>query len=95
MKKKKLIPFKEVSKKWFKDKAFREAYDALEDEFALAGALIEVRAKAGLSQSELAERMHTTQPFIARMEGGGQLPSMATLMKLAAATGTKLRIAFL
>ncbi len=94
MKKKKLMPFKEVSKKWFKDKAFREAYDALEDEFALAGALIEARAKAGLSQYEVAERMDTTQPFIARMEGGRQLPSYATLLKFAEATGTKLHISF-
>jgi ribosome-binding protein aMBF1 (putative translation factor) len=86
--------FDEVSKKWFKSKKFRDAYNALEDEYALAGALIEARIKAGISQKELARRMKTTQPAIARMESGRQLPSSATLLRLAEATGTKLRISF-
>ena len=85
---------REMAKEWHKSKSFCAAYDALADEFALAGALIETRAKAGLSQEEVAERMKTTQPFIARMESGKQLPSSATLLKFAQATGTKLRIAF-
>jgi ribosome-binding protein aMBF1 (putative translation factor) len=79
---------------WMKDKKFKKAYDALEDEYAIAGALIEARAKAGISQKELARRMKTTQPAIARMESGRQLPSSATLLRLAEATGTKLRIHF-
>jgi ribosome-binding protein aMBF1 (putative translation factor) len=82
-------------KKWMKNPKFRAAYDALEDEYALAGALIEARIKSGLSQKELARRMKTTQPAIARMESGRQLPSSATLLRFAEATGTKLRIAFI
>jgi ribosome-binding protein aMBF1 (putative translation factor) len=85
---------REVSKKWFKSKKFREAYKALEPEYALAGALIEARMKAGLSQRQLARRMKTTQPAIARMESGRQMPSSSTLLRLAAATRTKLRISF-
>jgi ribosome-binding protein aMBF1 (putative translation factor) len=85
---------REVSKKWFKSKKFREAYDALEPEYALASALIEARAKARLSQKELARRMDTTQPMIARMESGRQSPSTATLLKIAKATGTRLQIRF-
>jgi len=94
MKQKKFKTVKEVSKEWFKSESFRKAYDALEDEYALAGALIEARGKAGLSQRELAKRMHTTQPVIARMESGRQLPSSASLLKFAKATGMKLRISF-
>ena len=86
---------REIGKKWLQDKSFRKAYDALEDEYALAKALIEARARAGLSQKELAERMGSSQPFVARMESGKQLPSSATLLKLAEATGTKLRISFI
>jgi ribosome-binding protein aMBF1 (putative translation factor) len=86
---------REIGKKWLQDKNFRKAYDALEDEYALAKALIEARARAGLSQKELAERMGSSQPFVARMESGKQLPSSATLLKLAEATGTKLRISFI
>jgi ribosome-binding protein aMBF1 (putative translation factor) len=86
--------FKEVSKKWFKSKKFREAYDALEPEYAIASALIEARMKSKLSQKELAHRMKTTQPMIARMESGRQPPSTATLLKIAKATGTRLQIRF-
>jgi transcriptional regulator with XRE-family HTH domain len=38
--------------------------------------------------------MGTTQSAIARLEGGKTRPSTATLEKLAAATGTRLKIAF-
>ncbi|MDD4600971.1 MAG: helix-turn-helix transcriptional regulator [Negativicutes bacterium] len=83
-----------IAKKWMKNPEFREAYDALEPEYALAGALIEARQKAKLSQGELAKRMHTTQPMVARMESGRQPPSTATLLKVAKATGTRLQIRF-
>ena len=43
------------------DPAFRAEYDALEDEFALAAALIAARARAALTQAQVAERMGTTQ----------------------------------
>ncbi len=85
---------REVSKKWVKSKQFRDAYDALEPEYAVASALIEARVKSKLSQKELAHRMKTTQPMIARMESGRQAPSTATLLKLAKATGTRLQIRF-
>jgi len=80
--------------KWMKDKKFKEAYDALEPEYAIASALIEARMKAKLTQKALAHRMRTTQPMIARMEKGRQPPSTATLLKFAKATGTRLQIRF-
>jgi transcriptional regulator with XRE-family HTH domain len=49
-----------------------------------------LRTEAGLTQSELAGRMGTTQSAIARMEGGGARPSLDTLEKLAAAVGGEL-----
>lgn len=91
---KKMRPARDLINKWMKDKKFREAYDALEPEYALVSALIEARMKANLSQGELAKRMRTTQPMIARMESGRQKPSTATLLKVAKATGTRLQIRF-
>ena len=91
---KKGIPARNLINKWMKGKKFREAYAALEPEYALAGALIEARKTANLSQGELAKRMKTTQPMIARMESGRQPPSTATLFKVAEATGTRLQIRF-
>lgn len=53
----------------------------------------QVRAKAGLSQRELAERAGTSQPAIARLEGGGTDPSLSTLQRIIAAAGFELRLA--
>jgi ribosome-binding protein aMBF1 (putative translation factor) len=88
----KFIPVEESFARWAKDPEFIREYDALEEEFALANALIGARAHAKLSQAELAERMGTSQSAIARLESGRSMPSTRTLERLAAATGTKLRI---
>ena len=90
----KMIPVEESFAEWRKDPKYVEAYDALEDEFALAAALIEARARAGLTQQQLADRMHTTQAVIARLESGRVKPSTRTLERLATATGMRLRISF-
>jgi DNA-binding XRE family transcriptional regulator len=67
----------------------RAAYDALEEEFALARELIAARARAGLSQAEVATRMGTTQSTIARLESGRTQPSLRTLNRFATATGSR------
>ena len=72
----------------------KTAYDALEDEFSLAKAMIQARAESGLTQEDLAERMGTTQSTVARWESGKALPSCRTLMRLAEATGTRFRAQF-
>jgi ribosome-binding protein aMBF1 (putative translation factor) len=90
----KMIPVEEAFAKWRKDPAYVRAYNELEDEFALAETMIRVRAEAGLTQEQLAERMHTTQAVIARLESGRVKPSTRTLERLAEATGTRLRIRF-
>lgn len=90
----KFIPVEEAFRVWDKDPEFRAAYDALEDEFALAAALIEARAKADMTQEEVAAAMGTTQTAIARMESGRSMPSTRTLERFAKATGMRLRISF-
>ncbi|MEQ1704997.1 MAG: helix-turn-helix transcriptional regulator [Rickettsiales bacterium] len=94
MKNDKYKTVREVAKEWMKDPKFKKEYEALGDKYSLAQAVIEARIKSGLSQEKLAEKMNTTQPFIARMEAGRQLPSVASLLKLAKATGLKLNISF-
>ena len=90
----KTIPLSKLSDEWFKDPEFVREYDALEEEFALANALIAARANSGLTQEEIAQRMGTTQSAVARLEGGRSRPSTTTLAKFAKATGTKLRVSF-
>ena len=88
------IPVGEVFARWHEDPAFVAAYDALEEEFALASALIAARAHAGLTQDQVAERMETSQSAVARLEGGRSNASLRTLRRYAAATGSKLHISF-
>lgn len=84
---------RELFENWNADPAFQAEYAALEEEYALAAAVIEARVRAGLTQAELAARMGTSQSAIARLEGGAK-PSLRTLEKLAQATGARLRIRF-
>lgn len=90
----KFIPVEEAAEEWFKDLEFTAAYDALEEEFALAEALIKARAMAHMTQEQVAEKMGTTQAQVAKMEGGRVMPSTRTLQRFAEATGTRLRISF-
>jgi ribosome-binding protein aMBF1 (putative translation factor) len=75
----------------------REEYDRAYAAATLAGQLAELiytlRTRAGLTQTELARRMGTTQSSIARIEGGGSLPTLDMLARLARATSTRLHIA--
>jgi endonuclease V-like protein UPF0215 family len=64
-----MIPVEESFAAWRKDPEYEKAYNALEEEFALAASMIEARARAGLIQQQLTERMHTTQAVIAGLEG--------------------------
>ena len=75
------------------DAEYAHEYTALKEEFSIAREVIQARRLANLTQQELADKMDTTQAVIARMEGGS-LPSMRTLERLAAATGTHLKVSF-
>jgi len=91
---KRLVSADELHTKWMKEPKYRKVYDDLEEEFRLASALIEARARAGLTQEELAVRMKTKQAVIARLERGRVKPSTRTLERIAKATGHRLRISF-
>ena len=84
----------DMHEKWMKEPKYRKAYEALEEEFILASAIMDLRSRAGLTQEELARRMGTTQPVVARLESGRTRPSMRTLERLAEATGSRLLISF-
>ncbi len=83
-------------KKVLKDPVIKEAYDNLEEEFALIAELIKARKIAGKTQSEVAALMHTSPSVISRLEGGSNAskhsPSVETLRRYAKAVGCKLKI---
>lgn len=84
----------ELHEKWMEEPGYAKAYAGLETEFAIAREMIEARARAGLTQDELASRMETSRTVIARLESGRSLPSTRTLKRFAAATGSRLAISF-
>lgn len=55
--------------------------------------LIERRQRLGLSQSEVAARMGTSQPAVARLESGRSDTRMSTLARYAEAVGTTIGFA--
>ena len=63
---------------------FRTEYDALEQEFSIAKALIEARSAAGMTQVDVAQRMGVSQPVVARMESGRNV-SVTSLRRYARA----------
>lgn len=89
----KFVPVESLAKDWMQNPEFRAAYEALEEEFSVAAAIIKARSEADMTQEEVAAAMGTTQTAVARMEGG-HLPSTRTLQRFADATGTRLRISF-
>lgn len=76
-----------------KRKGFAQAYDALELEYRLTDQMLKARARAGLTQDAVAERMGTTKSAVSRLEGAGQhAPSLTTLRRYAKAVGCDLDI---
>jgi transcriptional regulator with XRE-family HTH domain len=69
-------------------------YDQLNEEFAFIDQFLKARASAGITQTEVAERIGTTQSAIARLESGDKKhsPSLATLQKYAQALGCRLEL---
>jgi len=91
-----VLTHEELTQKMLKNPEVKAEYDALEDEFSLFDELLRARMKAGLTQADVADRMGTKTPAIARLEAGGgnkqHSPSISTLRKYALAVGCHLEI---
>ena len=85
----------ELKQRWMNDPEFRKEYEEADAEYTIIETLIRARNGAKLSQAELARRIGTTQSAIARLESGSLSPSLSTLRRYAAATGTRLHMELL
>ena len=72
----------------------KETYDAARREIGVGYLILRARAAADLTQAQLAARIGTSQPTVARWESGAQIPSVRSLTRVAAATGFELRVGF-
>ena len=91
-----MLTHDQLVKKMLKKSKVKAEYTAQAEEFILLDELLRARRRAGLTQAEVAKRMGTMTPAIARLEGGGgskgHSPSVATLRKYAKAVGCSLEI---
>jgi|SRR5579884_284982 DNA-binding XRE family transcriptional regulator len=87
---------KELVEEMLRQPAVKAEYEAQAEEFAWLDELLKARQRAGLTQAEVAARMGTKTPAVARLEAGGgsrgHSPSLATLRKYARAVGCRLEI---
>ena len=80
----------------FKEKALarpkvRESFEEGLDVLRLAVSLAELREKQGLTQTQLAAKLHTSAAVISRIENGGNV-ELKTLQRIARALHARLRI---
>ena len=74
-------------------KGFDKAYEALELEYQVVDQLLKARARAGLTQDAVAQRMGTTKSAVSRLEAAGKhAPSLETLKRYANAVGCKIQV---
>lgn len=92
-----MATYKELRERVLADADVRAEYERLNrEEYALLDEMLAARRKAGLSQADIAQRMGTKAPAVARLEGalasGKHSPSIDTLKKYAAALGKRVEI---
>ena len=78
--------------KKLKEPEFKKEWDKLELRYAVIKQLIKIRNTYNLSQSQLAEKLNTTQSVISRIENGTVNIGIDFLDKLARAFDKKVEI---
>jgi DNA-binding XRE family transcriptional regulator len=92
-----MLTHAELKAKALEDPETRTEYERLNrEEFALLDEMLAARRAAGLTQAQVAERMGTKAPAVARLENalasGKHSPSLDTLRKYAAALGKRVEV---
>ena len=87
----------QLKSKMLENPVVRSEYERLNrEEFAILDEMLAARRSAGLSQAQVAERMGTKAPAVARLESalasGKHSPSIDTLRKYASALGKRIEV---
>jgi DNA-binding XRE family transcriptional regulator len=96
-KKTKMLIHKQIVSKMLKKPDVKAAVKELDrTEFVILDEILAARKEAGLTQAQVAKKMGTQTPAIARLEStlatGKHSPSLATLRKYAAALGKRVEL---
>ncbi len=95
-----MLTHEELKAKLLSDPEVKAEYERIErEEMPMLDAILAARKEANLTQAQVAERMGTKAPAIARLENslisGKHSPTIATLKKYAKALGKELDIKFI
>ncbi len=88
------LDWDEFEKELLARPGFKEALEETRLEYEIARALIKARLEKGLTQAEIARRMHTKQSVISRVENARTMPSLAFLKRLATVLDASLQVQF-
>jgi DNA-binding XRE family transcriptional regulator len=91
---KKSINFKAHLQEKLKDPKFKKLYDEAGKQLEIAYRVQQLRKANGVSQSQMAKKLGTTQSNIARLEAGQQNLTNITLHRIAKAFDRDLKIEF-
>lgn len=81
-----------VKKRKKKDAAFAKNYDDGYRDFKIGVVLRQAREKAGLTQEQVAKKLHTKKSAISRIENHAEDIRLSTLEKFAHAIGKKITV---
>ncbi len=86
--------FADFKQKALQNKEVQKEYDALSPLFAIKKQFVASRIARGMTQEEIARKIHTSKSNISRLESlnNTYTPNLSTLMKYAEALGMRLDI---
>ncbi len=84
--------FTEFFDEQMKNPEFRRAYEELEPEFAIIKQIIELRIQRKMTQTQLAKKIGTRQPSIARLEARGATTDLNYLQRVAKALDARVEV---
>jgi DNA-binding XRE family transcriptional regulator len=90
------INFKEFKAKALENEEIRKEYESIKPIYELKKKLISLRKTSGLTQEELAKKLHTQKSNISRLENVNSKtsPRLSTIEEYAKAMGYELEIKF-
>jgi DNA-binding XRE family transcriptional regulator len=81
-----------IAKRTACDPDFARDFEAGYERFKIGAVLKQAREEAGITQEELALRLHTQKTAISRIENHAEDIKLSTLERFAAALGKKLQV---
>ena len=84
------MELKKIKQKLLADEKFRKQHYKKDFAVEIGEMVITARVRLGITQTELAKRVGTKQPSIARLESGNRIPDLGFLQRVAVALGMHL-----